>query len=105
MMARRAPPISPLLVPTAHDVAAIGAIDDFYDDDFSNVSALSASESKGEPAGSGRKRVCETPPRWCTCRLPAGMVIQDFIIGAEGLSNSQALDAKTLTSSRTPDLE
>jgi len=42
-----AQPISPLLVPTAHDVASIGAIDDFYDDDFANVSALSTGKSKG----------------------------------------------------------
>lgn len=36
-----AQPCSPLLVPAAHDVAAIGVIDDFYAEDFGNVSAVS----------------------------------------------------------------
>jgi len=40
-----AQPASPLLVPIAHDAAAIGVIDDFYDEDFATVSALSNSGS------------------------------------------------------------
>ena len=36
-----AQPVSPLLVPAAHDIRAIGVIDDFYDQDFMNVSAVS----------------------------------------------------------------
>jgi hypothetical protein len=36
-----AQPVSPLLVPAAHDVGAIGVIDDFYDQDFAKVSAVS----------------------------------------------------------------
>lgn len=36
-----AQPISPLLVPAAHDIRAVGVIDDFYDRDFANVSAVS----------------------------------------------------------------
>jgi hypothetical protein len=43
-----AQPISPLLVPAAHEVAAIGVIDDFYDEDFANLSMLSNSGSSGE---------------------------------------------------------
>lgn len=43
-----AQPISPLLVPAAHEVAAIGVIDDFYDDDIANVSTLSNGGSSGE---------------------------------------------------------
>jgi hypothetical protein len=43
-----AQPISPLLVPVAHEVAAIGVIDDFYDDDFADVSAVSNGGSNGE---------------------------------------------------------
>jgi GNAT superfamily N-acetyltransferase len=35
-----AQPISRLLIPAAHDIAAVGVIDDFYDLDFANVSAL-----------------------------------------------------------------
>jgi GNAT superfamily N-acetyltransferase len=42
-----AQPCSPLLVPAAHDVAAIGIIDDFYDEDFTAVSAGSNSGSSG----------------------------------------------------------
>lgn len=37
-----AQPVSPLLVPAAHDIRAIGVIDDFYDKDFANVSAVSS---------------------------------------------------------------
>jgi len=40
--------ISTMLVPAAHDVAAIGVIDDFYDDDFADVSAVSNSGSNGQ---------------------------------------------------------
>lgn len=36
-----AQPVSALLVPAAHDIKAIGVIDDFYDQDFANVSAVS----------------------------------------------------------------
>lgn len=43
-----AQPISPLLVPAAHEIAAIGVIDDFYDGDFANVSAVSNSGPSGE---------------------------------------------------------
>ncbi len=43
-----AQPISPLLVPAAHEVAAIGVIDDFYDDDFASVSTVSNNGSNGE---------------------------------------------------------
>jgi hypothetical protein len=43
-----AQPIAPLLVPAAHDTAAIGIIDDFYDADFSNVSAVSNGGVSGE---------------------------------------------------------
>jgi hypothetical protein len=38
-----AQPSSPLLLPIAHETAAVGVIDDFYDDDFANLSALSNS--------------------------------------------------------------
>src|SRR5215813_12142438 len=38
-----AQPISPLLVPAGHEVAAIGVVDDFYDGDFANVWTLSRS--------------------------------------------------------------
>jgi hypothetical protein len=34
-----AQPISPLLIPAAHDAGAIGVIDDFYDQDFRSVTA------------------------------------------------------------------
>jgi predicted N-acetyltransferase YhbS len=43
-----AQPISPLLVPAGHEVAAIGVVDDFYDEDFANVSTLSSSGLSGE---------------------------------------------------------
>jgi hypothetical protein len=43
-----AQPCSPLLVPRMHDVAAIGAIDDFYDQDFANVSMVANGGSSGE---------------------------------------------------------
>jgi len=43
-----AQPCSPLLIPIAHDVAAIGVIDDFYDEDFATVSAVPNSGSSGE---------------------------------------------------------
>jgi hypothetical protein len=43
-----AQPCSPLLVPIAHEIAAIGIIDDFYDENFANVSALSSCGSSGE---------------------------------------------------------
>ena len=43
-----AQPISPLLVPAAHEVAPIGVIDDFYDDDFADVTALSNGGANGE---------------------------------------------------------
>jgi len=36
-----AQPISPLLVPAAHDIGAIGVVDDFYDEDFADVSVAS----------------------------------------------------------------
>jgi hypothetical protein len=43
-----AQPCSPLLVPGMHDVAAIGAIDDFYDRDFANVAMVANGGSSGE---------------------------------------------------------
>lgn len=42
-----AQPCSPLLVPAAHDAAAIGVIDDFYDEDFGNVPAMSNGAASG----------------------------------------------------------
>lgn len=43
-----AQPISTLLVPAAHEVATIGVVDDFYDDDFGDVSTLSNGGSNSE---------------------------------------------------------
>jgi len=40
-----AQPISPLLIPAPHEIAGIGVIDDFYDADLANVSAVSNGES------------------------------------------------------------
>jgi predicted N-acetyltransferase YhbS len=40
-------PIAPLLVPAAHDITAIGVIDDFYDEDFADISALATDASSG----------------------------------------------------------
>jgi hypothetical protein len=42
-----AQPCSPLLIPIAHDVAGIGVIDDFYDEDFATVAAVSNNGSSG----------------------------------------------------------
>jgi len=42
-----AQPCSPLLIPSVHDVAAIGVIDDFYDEDFAAVSAVANDASSG----------------------------------------------------------
>jgi predicted N-acetyltransferase YhbS len=42
-----AQPISPLLVPAPHEISAIGVIDDFYDEDFAAVSAMSNGGSNG----------------------------------------------------------
>ena len=42
-----AQPIAPLLVPAAHDIAAIGVIDDFFHEDFAAISVLSADASSG----------------------------------------------------------
>ncbi|HKJ61186.1 MAG TPA: hypothetical protein VKA94_04230, partial [Hyphomicrobiales bacterium] len=36
-----AQPISPLLIPAAHDIKAVGVLDDFYHKDFANVSKIS----------------------------------------------------------------
>ncbi|MBV9169448.1 MAG: hypothetical protein JOZ81_05120 [Chloroflexi bacterium] len=40
-----AQPIAPLLVPAAHEITAIGVIDDFYDEDFADISAVSTDAS------------------------------------------------------------
>jgi predicted N-acetyltransferase YhbS len=40
-----AQPIAPLLIPAAHEIAAIGVIDDFYDQDFADISTLSTDAS------------------------------------------------------------
>jgi hypothetical protein len=37
-----AQPIAPLLVPAAHEIATIGVVDDFYDEDFADPSILSS---------------------------------------------------------------
>ncbi len=42
-----AQPIAPLLVPAAHEITSIGVIDDFYDEDFADISALSTNASRG----------------------------------------------------------
>jgi hypothetical protein len=42
-----AQPIAPLLVPAAHEISAIGVIDDFYHADFADGSTLSADSSSG----------------------------------------------------------
>jgi hypothetical protein len=43
-----AQPCPPLLVPIAHEIAAIGVIDDFYDAAFANVSSVSNAAAAGE---------------------------------------------------------
>ena len=43
-----AQPCSPLLIPIAHEAAGIGVIDDFYDDDFADISAVSNDWSSGD---------------------------------------------------------
>jgi hypothetical protein len=43
-----AQPSSTLLLPIAHETAAVGVVDDFYDEDFADVSALSNSGATGE---------------------------------------------------------
>jgi hypothetical protein len=43
-----AQPLAPLLVPVAHDTAAIGIIDDFYDRDFASISVVSNSGSSSD---------------------------------------------------------
>ncbi|MEO1018415.1 MAG: hypothetical protein AAFY56_12090 [Pseudomonadota bacterium] len=40
-----AQPVSSLLIPAAHDINAIGVIDDYYDKDFANPSAAVSAES------------------------------------------------------------
>lgn len=42
-----AQPIAPLLVPAAHEIAPVGVIDDFYDEDFADISAMSTDASSG----------------------------------------------------------
>src|SRR5262245_25907654 len=42
-----AQPIAPLLLPAAHEITATGVIDDFYAEDFADVSAMSADTSSG----------------------------------------------------------
>lgn len=42
-----AQPCSPLLIPVAHEIAPIGVIDDFYDEGFANIPAVSNSGSNG----------------------------------------------------------
>ena len=43
-----AQPIAPLFVPAAHDIAGIGVIDDFYDEDLADISALLNGGSSAE---------------------------------------------------------
>lgn len=43
-----AQPCSPLLIPSAHEVAAIGVIDDFYDVDFANASTVADNGASAE---------------------------------------------------------
>lgn len=43
-----AQPIAPLLVPAAHDIAAVGVVDDFYDEDLLDISALLNGGSSAE---------------------------------------------------------
>ena len=42
-----AQPIAPLLVPAAHEITTIGLVDDFYDEDFVDIAALSTDVSSG----------------------------------------------------------
>jgi predicted N-acetyltransferase YhbS len=42
-----AQPMAPLLVPAAHELAPVGVIDDFYDEDFADISAMSTDASSG----------------------------------------------------------
>jgi hypothetical protein len=43
-----AQPIAPLLIPAVHDITTIGVIDDFYDEDLADISALSNSGSSAD---------------------------------------------------------
>jgi predicted N-acetyltransferase YhbS len=43
-----AQPVAPLLVPAAHEIAGIGIIDDFYDDDLADVATFSNGGSNAE---------------------------------------------------------
>jgi hypothetical protein len=43
-----AQPCPPLLVPLAHEIAALGVIDDFYDATFANVASVSNTAASGE---------------------------------------------------------
>ena len=93
-----AQPVAPLLVPAAHEIAAIGVIDDFYDADFADVSAVSnGAVERQEPAVRRGKRVCPTRRRQRARRLPGGMVVQGLAAGTQRLSGRQALDAEALT--------
>lgn len=51
-----AQPIAPLLIPVAHQISAIGVIDDFCDEAFANISALSTGASSAESLLGGRPR-------------------------------------------------
>jgi hypothetical protein len=42
-----AQPIAPLLVPAPHEITAIGVVDDFYDEDFADISIMSTGASSG----------------------------------------------------------
>src|SRR5437660_667529 len=42
-----AQPIAWLLVPVAHEITAVGVIDDFYDTDFAETSTMSTRASSG----------------------------------------------------------
>jgi hypothetical protein len=43
-----AQPCSPLLMPVGHEVAPIGVIDDFYDEDFADAAVVANGGSSGE---------------------------------------------------------
>jgi hypothetical protein len=80
-----AQPISPLLVPVAHDISGIGVIDDFYHADFANI-AKRANEGQGATnllrAAENAFAARQVDAAFVVC--PAGWPSKISILGQQG---------------------
>jgi hypothetical protein len=82
--------IAPLLVPAAHETKNIGVIDDFYDEDFADISSLSKDATSGAnlltaAESAFARRAIQSALVVC----PAGWLLKIYLLEKKGYQTSK----------------